>query len=185
MIYQELTDGILIRVRPAFSLVDSSLDEGRFVFTYHVEMKNQGEESAQLLFRHWKIHDAGGENSEVDGEGVVWARVPRFLLSAYLPGPEEGAVNQGQTLENRFERAKITCFRLWIHSANEGGSVNDSVAVDAKRILLRYGAPIGVLDKVAEDDRIRFARLIARTALPEREVRLRELLQEEGYIEGE
>ncbi len=63
--------------------------------------------------------------------------------------------------------------------------MNDSVAVDAKRILLRYGAPIGVLDGVSEDDRIRFARLIARTALPEREVRLRELLQEEGYTEGE
>ena len=63
--------------------------------------------------------------------------------------------------------------------------MNDSVAVDAKRILLRYGAPIGVLDKVAEDDRIRFARLIARTALPEREIRLRELLQEAGYVEKE
>ena len=63
--------------------------------------------------------------------------------------------------------------------------MKDSVAVDAKRILLRYGAPIGVLDKVSEDDRIRFARLIARTALPEREVRLRQLLEEGGYIEGE
>jgi hypothetical protein len=61
--------------------------------------------------------------------------------------------------------------------------VNDSVAVDAKRILLRYGAPISVLDKVKEDDRIRFARLIARTTLPERESRVRELLREEGYVE--
>jgi hypothetical protein len=61
--------------------------------------------------------------------------------------------------------------------------VNDSVAVDAKRILLRYGAPIGILDKVSEDDRIRFARLIARTSLPDREKRLRELLQESGYVE--
>ena len=62
--------------------------------------------------------------------------------------------------------------------------MNDSVAVDAKRILLRYGAPIGVLDKVSEDDRIRFARLIARTVLPEREARLRELLKEEGHVGG-
>ena len=69
--------------------------------------------------------------------------------------------------------------------AIEGGYVNDSVAVDAKRILLRYGAPIVVLDKVSEDDRIRFARLIARTTLPEREVRLKELLREGGYIEEE
>lgn len=71
MIYQELTEGILIRVRPSFSLADSSLDEGRFVFTYHVEMENQGQESARLLFRHWKIHDAIGDDSEVNGEGVV------------------------------------------------------------------------------------------------------------------
>lgn len=60
--------------------------------------------------------------------------------------------------------------------------MNDSVVVDAKRILLRYGAPIGVLDKISEEDQIRFARLIARTTLPDREIRLRELLSEEGYL---
>ena len=38
MIYQELTDGILVRVRPVFSLADSSPGTGRFVFTYHVEL---------------------------------------------------------------------------------------------------------------------------------------------------
>jgi hypothetical protein len=63
--------------------------------------------------------------------------------------------------------------------------LNDSVAVDAKRILLRYGAPIGILDQVSEEDRIRFARLIARTTLPDREVRLKELLEESGYVEEE
>ncbi len=62
--------------------------------------------------------------------------------------------------------------------------MSDSVAVDAKRILLRYGAPIAVLDQVSEEDRIRFARLIARTNLPEREKRLRKLLQEGGYTVG-
>jgi hypothetical protein len=66
-----------------------------------------------------------------------------------------------------------------------GDAVNDSVAVDAKRILLRYGAPIAILDKVSEDDRIRFARLVARTTLPDREVRLRELLAEGGYLTEE
>lgn len=62
--------------------------------------------------------------------------------------------------------------------------VNDSVAVDAKRILLRYGAPIAILDKVSEKHRITFAREIAKTSLPERERRLRELLAENGYIES-
>jgi bifunctional DNase/RNase len=63
--------------------------------------------------------------------------------------------------------------------------VNDSVAVDAKRILLRYGAPIAILDEVTEAHRIEFAREIAKTVLPEREARLRELLIAEGYIQVE
>jgi hypothetical protein len=59
---------------------------------------------------------------------------------------------------------------------------SDSVAVDAKRILLRYGAPIAILDKVTEDHRIEFAREIAKTTLSDREPRLRALLAEHGYV---
>ena len=59
--------------------------------------------------------------------------------------------------------------------------MSDSVAVDAKRILLRYGAPISVLDDVSDDERIELARAIAKTALAEREARLKELLAERGY----
>ncbi len=61
--------------------------------------------------------------------------------------------------------------------------MDDKVAVDAKRILLRYGAPIAILDKVSDEQRIRFARAIAKTTLVEREPRLRELLIEEGFVE--
>ncbi len=60
--------------------------------------------------------------------------------------------------------------------------MDDSVAVDAKRILLRYGAPIAVLDDVTEPHRIEFAREIAKTILADRGRRLRELLIERGYI---
>lgn len=60
--------------------------------------------------------------------------------------------------------------------------MTDSVAVDAKRILLRYGAPIAVLDKVSQAHRIEFAREIANTPLPDREARLRELLEAHGYL---
>ena len=59
--------------------------------------------------------------------------------------------------------------------------MSDSVAVDAKRILLRYGAPINVLDEVSDDERIALARAIAKTALSDRETRLKELLAERGY----
>lgn len=62
--------------------------------------------------------------------------------------------------------------------------MSDSVSVDARRILLRYGAPIVILDKVPEKDQVRLARLIAKTNLPEREKRMRELLEEGGYSEA-
>ena len=56
--------------------------------------------------------------------------------------------------------------------------MSDSVAIDAKRILLRYGAPINVLDEVSDEDRIALARDIAKTNLADREARLKELLAE-------
>ncbi len=58
--------------------------------------------------------------------------------------------------------------------------LSDSVAVDAKRILLRYGAPINLLDAVSDEDRIALARDIAKNNLAERETRLQELLEERG-----
>ena len=71
MSYEKTTEGIRISVRPDFSVLHSDPGQSRFVFTYSVQMENQGEESVQLLFRHWLIHDSDGEDSEVDGEGGV------------------------------------------------------------------------------------------------------------------
>ena len=61
--------------------------------------------------------------------------------------------------------------------------IADSVAVDAKRILLRYGTPIAILDQVSEGDRIALARQVSRTRLSDREPRLRALLEEHGYLQ--
>ena len=71
MDYEKITEGIRVSVRPSFSFPYSEPEEGKFVFTYLVEMENRSEEVAQLLFRHWYIHDSQGDDSEVDGEGVV------------------------------------------------------------------------------------------------------------------
>lgn len=71
MDYEKTTRGIRVSVRPSFSLPHSDPEVGRFVFTYRVKVENRSEEVAQLLFRHWRIHDSQGEDSEVDGEGVL------------------------------------------------------------------------------------------------------------------
>lgn len=60
--------------------------------------------------------------------------------------------------------------------------MDDTVAVDAKRILLRYGAPISILDDVSEADRIHLAREVTRTSLSNREAHLRKLLTEAGHV---
>jgi len=71
MDYKKTTEGIRVVVRPSFSLFHSEPADGKFVFTYLVQMENQSAEAAQLLFRHWHIHDSEGEDSELEGEGVL------------------------------------------------------------------------------------------------------------------
>lgn len=58
----------------------------------------------------------------------------------------------------------------------------DEVAKDAKRLLLRYGAPIAVVNKLPEDDRISYARSVVRTTLSDRPAKVKELLAEGGWI---
>ena len=71
MRYEKATEGIRIWVQPRYSLADSDPLEGTFVFSYQVGMSNEGDEAAQLLFRHWLIHDSAKGDEMVDGEGVV------------------------------------------------------------------------------------------------------------------
>ncbi len=44
---------------------------GHFVFAYQIRIENVGEHPARLVSRRWLIHDAVGEDTEVEGEGVV------------------------------------------------------------------------------------------------------------------
>jgi hypothetical protein len=60
--------------------------------------------------------------------------------------------------------------------------MDDSVAKDAKRLLLRYGAPIAVVDVLSDDERITYARSILKTAVPKRPAHLRELLVGDGRM---
>jgi ApaG protein len=71
MRYESATEGIRVRVRPRFSLAESAPADGTFVFSYHVSLANEGPVGAQLLFRHWRIHDSAAGDSVVDGEGVI------------------------------------------------------------------------------------------------------------------
>jgi len=46
-------------------------DDERYVFAYHITIRNTGSIPAQLISRHWIIKDADGHVQEVRGLGVV------------------------------------------------------------------------------------------------------------------
>ena len=60
-------------------LADASKEkQQRFAFAYTITIKNDGEQAAQLLNRHWVITDATNAVQEVKGAGVVGEQ-PRIL----------------------------------------------------------------------------------------------------------
>lgn len=62
---------IAVDIAPEYAEEHSNADEGRFVFIYHVNIRNTGKLGAQLLRRHWVITDGDGRVQEVEGEGVI------------------------------------------------------------------------------------------------------------------
>ena len=70
-LYHRAGDDVRISVLPRFMAEHSDPDEPRYVFVYHIRIENIGERTAQLLWRHWYIHDDAEGDSEVEGEGVV------------------------------------------------------------------------------------------------------------------
>jgi ApaG protein len=69
--YSETTRAITVTVRPTFLEDQSSPGDAHFVWAYRVRIENNGEETVQLLRRHWRITDALGRVQEVKGSGVV------------------------------------------------------------------------------------------------------------------
>jgi ApaG protein len=58
-------------VPPQFVPGQSQPMQSEWVFAYTIRIRNEGEETVQLLSRHWIITDATGHVEEVRGPGVV------------------------------------------------------------------------------------------------------------------
>ena len=69
--YERITRGIRVSVRPTYLEEQSDPDDGRFVWAYTVRIDNDSGESVRLRTRHWRITDALGFTEEVRGDGVV------------------------------------------------------------------------------------------------------------------
>jgi ApaG protein len=69
--YSQTTRFLTVTVEPTFLEEQSSPAEGQYVWAYRVRIENHGEQTVQLLRRHWRITDALGRVHEVKGPGVV------------------------------------------------------------------------------------------------------------------
>ena len=62
---------IQVSVETEFLADQSDPDSQRWVFAYHLTIRNEGTVSAPLLTRHWVITDGEDRVQEVHGEGVI------------------------------------------------------------------------------------------------------------------
>ena len=62
---------IRIKVTTNYLKGQSAPDENRYVFSYTINLKNLGNNSAKLISRQWIITDSNGNIQEVNGDGVV------------------------------------------------------------------------------------------------------------------
>ena len=60
-----------VQPMPQYIPDQSDPDNGRYVFTYTITIKNIGDIGAQLVSRHWIITDSNNDVQEVRGLGVI------------------------------------------------------------------------------------------------------------------
>lgn len=66
-------DDIEVRITPQYLPEQSEPDSNQYVFAYTVRITNNGQQTAQIISRHWIITDDNQQVQEVRGLGVVGA----------------------------------------------------------------------------------------------------------------
>ena len=68
---EAITNNVRVEVESQFVPERSQPFEHLWYFMYTVRITNEGDDSVQLISRHWIITDATGHTQEVRGPGVV------------------------------------------------------------------------------------------------------------------
>jgi len=112
---------IRVVVDTSYLAEQSDPKERRYVFSYTITIRNEGNVSARLLTRHWIITDSNGKVQEVRGEGVVGEQPYlkpgqgfRYSSGAVLETPVGAMQGSYQMVADDGEQfdAPIAAFRL-------------------------------------------------------------------------
>jgi ApaG protein len=68
---EAVTNNVRVEVESQYAPEHSQPFDNQWFFYYTVRITNEGEETVQLLSRHWVIKDATGHVEEFKGPGVV------------------------------------------------------------------------------------------------------------------
>src|SRR5262245_38758215 len=68
---EAVTNNVRVEVESRYAPELSQPFQGEWVFNYTVRITNEGDETVQLLSRHWVVTDAAGHVDEYKGAGVV------------------------------------------------------------------------------------------------------------------
>jgi ApaG protein len=68
---EAVTRGVRVRVQSEYAPERSQPSKNQWFFLYTITISNEGQDTVQLLTRHWIITDATGHVEEVRGPGVV------------------------------------------------------------------------------------------------------------------
>ena len=66
-----ITDNINVTAISSYIAAQSKPEDQQYVFSYTITITNNSNESVQLLSRYWKITDADGKVTTVEGKGVI------------------------------------------------------------------------------------------------------------------
>lgn len=82
-VYVARTRDVLVRAAPVYQAEQSDPAKNQYTWSYTMEIENHGQETVQLVSRHWIITDAMNRVQEVRGPGVVGEQPTLKAREAY------------------------------------------------------------------------------------------------------
>lgn len=129
--YEETTRRITVFVEPQFLENQSKPDEGTYVWSYTIVVRNTGQETVKLLTRHWIITDAIGRKQEVRGDGVIGEQPvlkpgTQFQYTSGCPLNTSSGVMEGSygMINEKGEQFEIAIPAFSLDSPHDKHSVN-------------------------------------------------------------
>ena len=129
--YSETTRAIRISVDTSYIDDQSEPDDFHYVWAYHIRIENNGDETVQLLRRHWHITDSKLSVQEVRRDGVGGEKpvlepgeTYEYTSGTPLSTPSGFMVGSYQMVNEGGKRFSVSVPAFSLDSPHEIGLVN-------------------------------------------------------------